>query len=394
MSVINYSKIKIIAGIILGVVLLITLAYLAVFGRALKQTENHFVIALALPRAILSSEAVRIDGQKYLAANKFSFLKAMERQGFFYTDQMGSGYFFKKGDNSYLATGRMYSSHFMVFTFPALQPVERSLNADKAPVRIVYLKPENSGQISDTDLKNYLQILVVHNFADLEKNMATKVGIWIDKDSVGLIPEGWLGQLPQKNYPLVLLGFNNALYSFRDKLTVNAISGPHVDWSKQRLEPGFSIWKIEEATGDSLHVTMAGFDRPVNVEAALIATNALLGEENYQIAAMTDQKCSGNTDCSTPMEYSIRSSCPYQSQCLAGSCAVICPDVYDPEWNKVIQAVAACQAKTIMQAHIKAVTVTLKDGSKIEAFESHLDDIILFVSQFEKKCGKIRVATE
>jgi hypothetical protein len=70
------------------------------------------------------------------------------------------------------------------------------------PIKIVYLKPENSSQISDEDLKKYSEILVVNSFEDLEKNVTNKVAIWIDKDSVDLIKDEWLNQEPQKYYPL------------------------------------------------------------------------------------------------------------------------------------------------------------------------------------------------
>ena len=92
--------------------------YFAIFGRALKQNENHLGIALALPRVILTSETTRIDNQTYLARNRDSFIELMEQQGFIFIEQMGSGYFFEKEGNHYISTSRMYSSRFMVFTIP------------------------------------------------------------------------------------------------------------------------------------------------------------------------------------------------------------------------------------------------------------------------------------
>lgn len=35
--------------------------------------------------------------------------------------------------------------------------------------------------------------------------------------------------------------------------------------------------------------------------------------------------CRTNADCETPMDYLIRSSCPFASVCLQGTCAVVCP---------------------------------------------------------------------
>lgn len=114
----SYPKYKIILTAILGPILLIGFIYLVVFNSALSQQENHIGIALALPKVILSSEVVRVDDETYLTKNRSSFIKAMEQQGFTYVEQMGVGHFFRKDRKNYLSMGRMYSSHFMVFTDP------------------------------------------------------------------------------------------------------------------------------------------------------------------------------------------------------------------------------------------------------------------------------------
>lgn len=114
----QYTKYKKGLGVVLGVILIFVIAYLAVFGRALSQKENHIGIVFALPKVILGSGVARIDDKTYLSKNSISFVQVMEKQGFTYTEQLGAGYFFEKDGNSYLSIGKMYSSHFMVFTYP------------------------------------------------------------------------------------------------------------------------------------------------------------------------------------------------------------------------------------------------------------------------------------
>jgi tryptophan-rich sensory protein len=46
----------------------------------------------------------------------------------------------------------------------------------------------------------------------------------------------------------------------------------------------------------------------------------------YTIATTTDIFCVIDADCTTPMEYAIRSNCPYTSLCVEDRCAVVCPD--------------------------------------------------------------------
>ena len=114
----NKPKHKLVLISVFGTIFILVLIYLIIFGRAISQHENHINIALALPKVILNSGVARIDDKTYLAKNSSSFIIAMEQQGFTLIEQMGSGYFFRKDGNNYISTSRMYSSHFMVFTYP------------------------------------------------------------------------------------------------------------------------------------------------------------------------------------------------------------------------------------------------------------------------------------
>jgi hypothetical protein len=107
-------------SVVLGIIFFVLIVYIVIFGRALKQEENHIKIFFVLPKVILTSDIARIDDKKCLAQSKDSFIKEMEQQGFIFVEQMGSGYFFQKNQNKYISTSRKYSSYFMVFTHPVL----------------------------------------------------------------------------------------------------------------------------------------------------------------------------------------------------------------------------------------------------------------------------------
>lgn len=115
-----YMKYKKITLLLLGVAIILALVYLAVFGRALGQKENHLGIILALPKVFFSSSVARIDDKTYLAKNNDSFIETMKQQGFTHVEQLGSGNFFEKDGESYISISRMYSSFFMIFTYPEL----------------------------------------------------------------------------------------------------------------------------------------------------------------------------------------------------------------------------------------------------------------------------------
>ncbi|MBU4217167.1 hypothetical protein L6270_05050 [Candidatus Parcubacteria bacterium] len=114
MKSIDLKKIFILFLIITTILLL---SYFVIFGRALRQSENHIGIFLALPKVIFNSGVTRLDDDTYLSKNPTNFTKSMEQQGYTYIESMGSGQFFEKDGKKYAGIGHMYSSLLMVFTF-------------------------------------------------------------------------------------------------------------------------------------------------------------------------------------------------------------------------------------------------------------------------------------
>ena len=104
--------------ILLNLLVLFAIVYYAIFGRALRQDEDHLAIAMHLPQALISSDAVAV-GEKYIAQDNASFITAMTNAGFTFIEQMGTGYFFEKNGVRFTAEGRMYSRYLMIYSTPA-----------------------------------------------------------------------------------------------------------------------------------------------------------------------------------------------------------------------------------------------------------------------------------
>lgn len=66
----------------------------------------------------------------------------------------------------------------------------------------------------------------------------------------------------------------------------------------------------------------------------------------------------------------------------------------DVSWKNIINAINSCKVKSVMQTHSQLVTVTLKDNTKIEAFEPKIDNIMNITVNAIKTCGNIIMATE
>ena len=152
---------------------------------------------------------------------------------------------------------------------------ELSLNQPTAEIKAIYLMSVTGGQITKEDLEAHPEILPVTDFATLASHTNKHIAIWIDKDAISLLPEGWLNQEPQKFYPIIMIGYNNALYSMREKLGMPII-GPMVDWSKQTLEPGFSVWMIDSYSENGISSIMKGYSEKIDVSRILEISDELL----------------------------------------------------------------------------------------------------------------------
>ena len=103
---------------LLSLFIFILLIYLFVFGRALKQDEDHLSILFHIPQVLITDKVARLYSGKYLAKNNKLFIDKMKEGGFTFVEQMGAGYIFTKNERKYISTSRMYSSYFMIFTEP------------------------------------------------------------------------------------------------------------------------------------------------------------------------------------------------------------------------------------------------------------------------------------
>ena len=164
-------------------------------------------------------------------------------------------------------------------------------NATKAKIyKAVYLEPEKGGELTDSDLKNHPEVFVVHTGNQLVSAVKDKIAIWIDKDSVDSVDINWLQSSSLRFFPKVVVGYNNPVYAFSERLHLSYWHGfgiRPIDWSKQRLEPGFSVamWK-EEKTQTQAIITQ--YDGTPNVLKILNITNALL--EGKDIPSTTPPK--------------------------------------------------------------------------------------------------------
>lgn len=144
--------------------------------------------------------------------------------------------------------------------------------------KAVYLVSESGGVLSTEALEKYPQVVVANSFEALKQSADENTAIWIDKDAIELLDKEWMYEKSQNSVPVVLVGYNDALFSFREILSGFGIEGPSVDWSQKTLEPGFSVWMLKQKTDTSTSAFMKGYDTVPTVEKILAVTDELMEE--------------------------------------------------------------------------------------------------------------------
>ncbi len=152
-----------------------------------------------------------------------------------------------------------------------------AISCTPTSIKAVYLV-QGPSQLSSSDLQAHPEVVVANTFSDLKQRAQTRVALWIDKNATTLIDGGWLDQAPQMYYPIVLVGYNDTLYSFKYVLHICCFSGPAgIDWNAKVLEPGFSVIQREGANGIISGATyIQGYNQTSRVQDILNITNALL----------------------------------------------------------------------------------------------------------------------
>jgi hypothetical protein len=156
------------------------------------------------------------------------------------------------------------------------------------PVRAVYLA-YGQMELSAQDLQAHPEVIVVHTFDDFKNHASRKTALWIDKSATPLDAEQekWINEGPQAYYPIVLVGYSDILYSFRDLLKLCCFMGPATD---AKPELGFSIiqWEAASEPDSRTAIFLQGYSQTPTVDAILEITNALLEGRLQPSPAVTE----------------------------------------------------------------------------------------------------------
>jgi len=165
-------------------------------------------------------------------------------------------------------------------------PVAMSLSSEQAreqssAANAVYFVAAEGGDIDPADLQQHPELAVVHTFDDLKAVAGEKEAIWVDKNVAGQVAHAWLREPSQLTKTIVVVGYHDSLYAFREALGAFGIKGPYVDWSQKRISPGFSVWKLKTYTATERSAWMRGYEQPSTIGQIVTTTAPLQEAEAY-----------------------------------------------------------------------------------------------------------------
>jgi len=88
--------------------------------------------------------------------------------------------------------------------------------------------------------------------------------------------------------------------------------------------------------------------------------------------------------------FSIIKSNPLQCATLDGRTFI---DETNSTWGIVLATLNNCEAESVFQTHSKFVTLKLKNGNEVTAYEPQIDNIMKAVDDLKGRCGNIRMGT-
>ncbi len=148
-----------------------------------------------------------------------------------------------------------------------------SISTPQSTYRAVYLVREG-GQLAEADLDKHAEILVTNDFEVFKQAARNKIVLWVDKNATQLVASDWITTEPQAYYPIIVIGYNDPLRSFKYSLLTDCFLGPiNPDFSDS--EPGFSVFEKQRDNSTACGITQ-GFKLIPTIDDILKVSNALL----------------------------------------------------------------------------------------------------------------------
>lgn len=322
----------------------------------------------------------------------------MKGRGYEYTDQMGSGYFYKSLDKTVVLTRRQYSRFYTIWTITENNDSESGNNlwtttTNDQGITFQYPKELLAKYVS---VAEWPPVIMIETGTYSCKTTPQEVSSMSDITSERLVDnrtyclniknEGAAGSVyssyvytTTRNNELVKVSFTlqypncNNYDEAQSKACTNEREAFDIDSIVDRIVQSINSTQEQISLADELKECLPKSDTASHEKCnELLATIRNFGDcVNAGFSLMK----SNPPQCTTPDGRNFT-------------------DETNSDWRVVLTVLENCEVESVFQTHSKLVTLKLKNGKKVTAYEPQIDDVMKAVEDLNGKCGNIRLATE
>jgi len=350
------------------------------------------------------ADIVQLSGSdnKFMTESKNGIMihNFMKTKGYEFTEQMGSGYFFKSPTGqSAVATHRYYSRYYSLWT------ITENINDSDNNLWVTITSDDGiTYQYPKELLAKYISVkewpptikVASGNFSCVETPQEKSSMLEITSQRlvdnriycVNVKNEGAAGSVYSSYVYMTPVRGKLVLASFVLRYTNCANYDEEQGQVCTNEREAFDI----DATVDRIVQTVS-WDSAFNEDTLANQISKCLVSSYSGDKEKCDEFLKQITDFDSCVMagFSILKSNPAQCQTIDGRTFV---QETNSTWEQALLAVNNCEVEKVFQTHSRLVTLTLKNGNKLIAKEPQVDDIITAVRAVESKCGKIPIGTE
>jgi len=321
----------------------------------------------------------------------------MEDRGYEYIDQMGSGYFYKSSDETIVLTRRQYSRFYTIWTI-----AENNNDSNNNLWTTIINDQGITFQYPKELLAKYVSVVEWPPVIKIEtgiyscKTTPQEVSGMSDIVSERMVDD--------RTYCVNIKheGAAGSVYSSYTYTTVK--NGKLVNVAFTLQYPNCNNYDDEQNKACTSEREAFDIDTTVDriVQGVISKQEQIsLADELKECLPKSDtdshEKCNEllatirNFDDCVDAGFSIMKSNPLQCATPDGRNFT---DEANSDWTVILTTLENCEVESVFQTHSKLVTLKLKNGDKVTAYEPQIDDVMKVVENLNGKCGDIRLSTE
>ena len=390
-------------GVLIAIFVLVVLLY----GPVIFQEGNPWPqIKGIMQLKFGDADIVKLSGSdnKFMTESKngTTIHDFMKTKGYEFTGQMGSGYFFKSATGqTAVATHKYYSRHYSLWNI-----TENTNNLDNSKDdNNLWATTTNGDDITFLYPKEILAEYISE--AQWPPKLIIKDKSFVCNPSGNEIQQGGQTELrlvDNRSYCVTIESEGAAgstyisyTYEFPQDNQTGAITFTLRFVQCQNYdEPKASECESERSAFD-IDSTVDRIVQSIKIKSKQLSITEELKDCLPKSDTASHEKCNEllatirNFDDCVKAGFSIMKSNPPQCATVDGRTFT---DETNSTWDVALTALNSCEVESVFQTHSKLITLNLKNGNELTAYEPKIDDVMDVVDGLKGGCGDVRMATE